>query len=97
MENYDLKSKHGWVVPIVTIVVALITVVGSVLGAQMASNSTFNQKVADVEKQAAVLDSRVTTNETNVKEDIARVEDKVDWLIRERGGIPSQVVANENQ
>lgn len=96
MENNSLKSKQGWIVPLATVVVASITMAGSIIGARISADASINEKISDVKREAAITATKVELNETGIRRDFERMEEKIDWLVKERGGVPDKIVANEN-
>lgn len=73
------------------VLVGIITMVGGVVSARITANSTINDKVADVRQETAVVARTVDLNERNSTARLDRLEDKIDWLIRQQGGIPSKI------
>lgn len=91
MGNFFKKNK-GQITSLSGILIAAITMVGGVFTAKITADTTVNEKISQVKEKNAVLEQRVTSNEKTTEDRLNRLENKIDWLIQQQGGIPSQIV-----
>ena len=73
-------------------IIEAITMIGSIFTARVTSNSAITSKIAEVNTAAAVISTRVESNEKVSTDRLNRLEDKIDWLIRQQGGVPGQII-----
>lgn len=100
MPEWKSKTKRGQV-QLIPIGIAALTMLGGIVTAKITANATINEKIAEVKTETAVLSKVVNLNETNTTGRLNRLEDKIDWLVRQQGGVPSQIInkptANYNE
>ena len=74
-----------------TFAIAALTVVGGIITANITANSVTKDKIAEVNLATAVVSQRVTSNEQVATDRLNRLEDKIDWLVKQQGGVPNLI------
>lgn len=88
MSHFHTK---GQVTMIGAVVVATLTMIGGVFSAKITADSAIKEQVAIVRQETAIVSTKVDLNERNGTARLDRLEDKIDWLIQQQGGIPSLI------
>lgn len=87
----SLINKAKGQVQIMGLAVAAITMIGGIFTAKITADTAVNDKISGVKEKNAVLEQRVVSNEKTTDDRLNRLENKIDWLIQQQGGIPSLI------
>lgn len=79
--------KKGQVTAVTTLLIATLTVVGSIFTSTITANSSMNKQVSEIKTFSEV--NRTMINSTDKRMD--RLENKIDWLVQKQGGNPESI------
>lgn len=89
--------NKGQITTVASILIAAMTMIGGVFTAKITADSAIKDKVSEINTATAVVARTVDLNEKNSTDRLNRLENKIDWLIQQQGGIPSLIADKNNK